>query len=183
MKKHIIFFLTLGCIMQISVIYAQEEIIISNLTASSGKEYGINKLIPGEHQYMDRDYLFNYVPEEVDGCLHIKTCGNDKFVSEDDICVSFDCNCDVDVYILYADKFPVTPQWLNEFERVRLNITRKDSDPANLKGYFSLYRKSFPKGHVSLKGCSSKIMLARKGFVESLGYTYCMYTILIKKKI
>lgn len=163
--------------------YSQDDLQISNLISSSGKEYGINKLLPGEYQYTDRDYLLNYVPEELKGCLHIKTCGNDKLINENDECVSFDCNCDVDVYILFADKFPEIPQWLNQFERTRLNVTRIDSNPDNLKGYFCLYSKSFPKGKIELNGCSPKIMLEKKDFIESMGSGYCMYTIVVKKKL
>lgn len=175
----IILFFFIGCSLNV---YSQDELKISNLISSSGKEYRINVLMPGEHQYMDRDYQFNYVPEELNGSLHIRTCGNDKLISENEACVSFDCDCNVDVYILFADKFPEAPQWLNQFERIRLNITRMDSNPTNLKGYFSLYRKSFPRGHIVINGCSPKMMLEKKGFIESMGSGYCMYTIVLKKK-
>lgn len=66
----IVLFFFIGC-SSLSV-YSQDGLKISNLISSSGKEYGINKLIPGEHQYMDRDYQFNYVPEELNGSVHIK---------------------------------------------------------------------------------------------------------------
>ncbi|MBN2819756.1 MAG: hypothetical protein JXP36_12340 [Bacteroidales bacterium] len=163
-------------------VYALEDVSVSKLTSSRGKKYAINRIVSGGYQYMDRDYQFNYVPEELNGSLHIKTHGNDKLISENDTCFSFVCNCDIDVYILFADKFPVLPSWLNQFERTRLNVTRMDSNAANLKGYFSLYRKSFSKGQVVLNGCSPTSMLEKKGFVESMGSSYCMYTVVIKEK-
>ncbi|HCR89708.1 MAG TPA: hypothetical protein DIW50_04445 [Prolixibacteraceae bacterium] len=155
---------------------------ITNLKSASGKEYGLNTLVSGELQYMDRTYQFNYIPEELMGAAHIKTCGNDKLISENDICVSFDVDCDLDVYVLFGDKWPEIPQWLNQFERMRLNVTRQDSRSDNLKGYFSLYKKTFPKGTVTLYGCSPMEMLKREWFVKSMGANYCMYTIAIRKK-
>jgi hypothetical protein len=160
----------------------QNEVEIKNLKSASGKEYGVNTLIPGEYQYMDRSYQFNYIPEEIVGSIHIKTCGDDKLISEKDICVSFEVNCDVEVYILFGDKFPLIPEWLNQFERIRLNITRQDSRIDNLKGYFSLYRKTFSKGTITLYGCSPVKMLEKEWFVKSMGANYCMYTIAIKRK-
>ncbi|GEM_PF-1967128 len=164
------------------VISQQNEPEVTNLKPVSGKSYGLNKLIPGEYQYMDRSYLFNYIPEELIGTVHIKTCGNDKLISENDTCVSFDVDCDVEVYVLFGDKWPEIPRWLNQFERVRLNVTRQDSRSDNLKGYFSLYRKVFPKGTITLYGCSPVEMLREEWFVKSMGANYCMYTIAVKKR-
>lgn len=160
----------------------QQEPEIENLKSISGKEYGVNTLIQGEYQYMDRSYQFNYIPEEINGLTHIKTCGNDKLISEKDVCLSFDVNCEVDVFILFGDKFPTVPEWLNQFEQMRLNVTRQDSKIDNLKGYFSLYRKTFPKGTVTLYGCSPFEMLEKDWYVNSMGANYCMYTIAIKRR-
>lgn len=157
------------------------KIKITNLVATSGKEYGINELLPNGKQYMDRDYTFNYIPDELKGCTHILTCGNDKLTDEKDLCLSFTVDAPVEVNILFADKFPTIPIWLNDFERVRLNVTRSDSDPSNLRGYFSIYRKRYPKGEIQLFGCSPSYFLKKDWFVESLGFTYCMYTIALKR--
>lgn len=155
---------------------------IKDLKSASGKLYGLNTLIKGEYQYMDRSYQFNYIPKELEGVVHIKTCGDDKLISENDTCVSFNINCDADIFILYADKFPIIPNWLNEFERVRLNVTRQDSRISDLKGYFSLFRKTFRNGTVTLYGCSSCEMLKKDWFVQSSGGGYCMYSIAVKRK-
>ncbi|HBL77675.1 MAG: hypothetical protein A2W90_02800 [Bacteroidetes bacterium GWF2_42_66] len=177
----VLLFLFVELYISINIVYSQSELKIDNLISSRGKEYRINKFESGEEQYMDRDYRFNYVPDELKGCMHIKTCGNDKLISENDTCMSFFSNCDIDVYILFADKFPVTPNWLESFERTRLNVTRLDSNSSSLKGYFCLYRKAFSKGQIILNGCSPIKMLERNGFVESMGSGYCMYTVVVKK--
>ncbi len=158
------------------------EIIINKLSSASGNEYGKNKLLLGEYQYMDRQYQFNYIPKELNGCVHIKTHGNDKLISENDISFSFEVNCDIDIFILYPDKFPLLPEWLNQYERTRYNVTRQDSRADNLKGYFGLYRKSFRKGLIEIFGCSPNKMLAEDWYVKSGGANYCMYTVAILRK-
>jgi len=158
-----------------------QNVKIRNLIAASGKEYGINQIEKGGSQYMDRDYLFNWIPDELSGSTHILTCGNDKLIDENDLCLSFEVDEPVDVYILFADKFPIIPGWLKEYKRLRLNITRDDSDPSNLRGYFGVYMKSFDEGKIELNGCSPSSFLKKEWFVESLGFTYCMYTVVLKK--
>ncbi len=160
----------------------QQVLEISQLVSASGNAYEVSSLKQNQLQYVDRDYQFDYIPDELAGALHIKTFGNDKLISENDLCVSFRVNCDVDLYVLYADKFPSLPMWLQEYERKRLNVTRLDSTPNNLKGYFGLYKKTFTKGLIELKGCSPQKMLEQDWFVKSLGYTYCMYTFVIVEK-
>lgn len=149
------------------------------MTIKSGREYAFNKLDIGSLQYMDRGYRFAYIPEEIKGHVHLKTCGNDKLISENEQCFSFDVDRPVDIYILFADKFPVIPDWLKSYERIRKNITRQDSDPNNLKGYFSLYKHYFPEGKIIFNGCSPEVMLKRKDYVLSMGSTFCMYTLCI----
>jgi len=153
---------------------------IYNLIAASRKKYETGLLLPGQHQYVDRRYRFNYVPDELMGCFHIQTHGNDKLISEDDECLSFQCNEDIEVYVLYADKHPFLPEWLESFERTRMNITRKDSSADNLKGYFGVYKKIFCKGEVKLYGCSHKNMLAQDWYIETYGMNYCMYSVCVK---
>ncbi|QQO10395.1 hypothetical protein [Breznakiella homolactica] len=157
--------------------------MISNLCTASGKIYEIGKLVPSHHQYVDRLYQFDYVPDELSGCLHIKTHGDDKMINEDEVCFSFDSDQDIDVFILYPDKQPFLPKWLIEFERKRMNVTRMDSMASNLKGYFSIYKKQYKKGPVVLFGNSPSSMLAQNWYVETKGANYCMYSVCIKPAI
>lgn len=83
---------------------------IRDLITASGALYGIDQLNQGKYQYMDREYCFNYVPDELKDSLHIKTCGHDKLIRETDICFSLQCDSDIEVYVLYADKFPMLPK-------------------------------------------------------------------------
>lgn len=153
---------------------------IKNISSASGKAYEIGGFQTGAYQYEDRLYQFNYVPDELKGCLHIKTHGNDKLISEDDECVTFEIDEPAEIYVIYPDKQSELPKWLEGFERTRLKATRMDSLSDNLKGYFSLYKKTFPKGKVTLYGCSPDKMLEEEWYVQSLGANYCMYSVCVK---
>lgn len=153
---------------------------ISNIKTASGKSYGLGKLATGDYQYEDRLYQFNYVPDELKEAIHIKTHGNDKMISEDQECFSFECDEDIEVYVLYPDKQPVLPKWLESYERMRMNVTRIDSMCDCLKGYFGIYKKVFPKGKITLYGCSPNKMLQEEWYVESNGTNYCMYSVALK---
>ena len=154
---------------------------IEIVKVESGREYSFGKFLPNELQYMDRDYIFNYIPEELKGCAHIRTCGNDKLIPESEPCFTMKVEHDVDVYILYPDKQPVIPKWLESFERLRMNVTRVDSRSDNLKGYFTLFKKHFPAGLITLYGNSPLEMLAKDWYVTSGGINYCMYSVAVKE--
>ena len=149
---------------------------------ASGRPYQLGELRPGHHQYVDRIYQFAYVPEELSGCPHVMTFGDDKMLPEDEPCFSLEVSRPCGVYVLYPDKQPYLPQWLTDWERVRMNVTRMDSQFMNLKGYFSLYKKNFPAGEIILYGNSPKAMLAEDWYVETLGNNYCMYTAAVHEK-
>lgn len=153
---------------------------IKSIKTVSSRVYEVDVLSQGAYQYMDRNYQFNYVPAEMSGYTHIKTCGDDKLISEDDDCVVLELNEEMEVNILFADKFPIIPKWLKLFERAQLNVTRFDSSSDNIKGYFSVYKKVFPKGFVTLGGCSPNKMLHQEWYYESMGTNYCMYSICLK---
>lgn len=156
--------------------------MIYNLQAVSGAQYEIDTLKRDRQPYIDRDYRFLFVPDELNGLPLVKTCGNDKLLSEREPCFSFHSDTDVSVYVLFADKFPVVPSWLEQFDRLRLNVTRYDSNPENLKGYYSVYRRNFPKGIITLNGCSPDALLKQAWYIDSIVNNYCMYAVCVKEK-
>ena len=147
----------------------------------SGREYSVARFAPGELQYMDREYRFNYIPETLIGCCHIRTCGNDKLTPETERCFTVSVDTPVEIFILYPDKQPVIPKWLEGYERVRMNVTRLDSRADNLKGYFSLYKKAFPAGEITFYGNSPLKMLEQEWYETSGGINYCMYSVALKE--
>lgn len=156
--------------------------MITGLQAASGKSYQLDVLEWGAFQYMDRGYMFDYVPQALRGCAHIRTCGNDKLLHEREECLRFETDRPVAVYLLYPDKQPVLPGWVEEYERLRMNVTRMDSCSVNLKGYFSLYRKAFEPGTVVLYGNSPAAMLANRDYIEAQGANYCMYSVAVQNQ-
>ena len=57
---------------------------------ASDRPYQLGELRPGHHQYVDRLYQFAYVPEELSGCPHVMTFGDDKMLPEDKPCFSLE---------------------------------------------------------------------------------------------
>ena len=160
------------------------ELKITDLQASSGKTYVINEggFVPGALQFVDRDYQFNYVPQPLKGLTTIKTAGNDKSISENQPCLSFRVNVPVTVYVLYGDKLRILPAWLAEFSNTRWKATRQDTNPATLKGIFTLFAKDFPPGVVTLNGNLSKQMAQDEEFQRMKGATFCMYSVVVAPK-
>ena len=150
--------------------------MIDGLTAASGKQYSLGKLETGHYQYNGRMYQFDYVPDALQGALHIMPHADDKMMPEGEVCCRFIATCPIWVCVLYPDIQPVLPAWLQEYERTRLNVTRQDSDAHTLKGYFSLYRKRFAPGIVTLFGNSPSAMLAADWYVFGFASGYCMYS-------
>ena len=155
--------------------------MITITSTASGKEYTIGELRTGHHQYMDRLYQFSYIPDELKGCVHIMPHGDDKMLSEKEWCFTIETDRECDVYVLYPDKQPVLPKWLESYERTRMNVTRFDSMHNTLKGYFSLYHKHFAPGEIRFYGSSPDAMLAEDWYVETGGNTYCMYSVAVKE--
>lgn len=148
---------------------------------ASGRKYGIGLLRTGHHQFMDRLYQFAYVPDEIVNCPHIITCGSDKMIPEDEWCFTLECDRPCTVYVLYADKQPELPVWLQDFERTRMNVTRMDSMPMTLKGYFSVYKKYFPAGEIRFGGNSPRKMIEEEWYSASRGTDYCMYSVAVRE--
>lgn len=155
---------------------------IKNLVSKSGMEYKLAVLMRGHLQYVKRNYQFNYIPAMLEGAEHIMTYADDKMMCEDEECFSFEVDQPVTVYILYPDIQPVLPEWMTGYERTRMNVTRMDSMADNLKGYFGVYKKDFPKGTVTMYGNSPKGMLEDEWYVSSFGSGYCMYSVCVIPK-
>ena len=146
---------------------------------ASGREYGFSTLAQGQLQYMDRAYQFDYVPDALRGCAHVRTCGGDKMMGENEWCFSLACDRPADVYVLYADRQPQLPQWLWDFERLRMNVTHLDTMCDCLKGYFSVYKKTFSPGEIRFYGNSPLCMLEEDWYRDTKAAGYCMYSVAV----
>lgn len=164
--------------------------LVTELRVASGKTYWVDDdgFVPGARQYVDRDYIFDTIPEIARGATHIRTAGNDKMIPETAPCLSFVVTEPVTVMIVYADKLrgPLgsTPCWLADFGDTREKVTRTDSNPSTLKGIFTLFTRDFEPGRVELWGNLAAAMAADPAFVASgpLGTNYCMYSVVVKRR-
>jgi hypothetical protein len=158
---------------------------ITQLKAASGKPYLVahGGFAPDGKQYIDRDYTFNCVPEFLKGATLIQTAGDDKFFVEDQPTLSFRVNVPVTVYIVYGDKLRVLPAWLRNWTDTRWKVTRRDTNPTTLKGYFTLFAKDFPAGEIRLLGNLSNEMANDPAFKKLKGSTYCMYSVVVAPKM
>lgn len=148
---------------------------------ASCRDYEISVFARGKQQYMDREYRYSYIPEELNGLPFVMTCGKDKMIAEDEWCFTLYVDHPCDVYVLFADKHPYLPIWMEKYQRLRMNVTREDSNPETLKGYFSVYKKHFPEGDIHFWGNSSKKLLEKPSYVETRGTNYCMYSVVVKE--
>ena len=156
--------------------------LIKICKVESGKEYSVGKFMAGEFQYMDRDYRFNYIPKELKGCVHIRTCGNDKLPPRNRALLYDESRARCRGLCFISRQQPVIPKWLESFQRLRMNVTRVDSRSDNLKGYFTLFKKSFPAGYITLYGNSPLDMLAQDWYITSGRINYCMYSVVVNGK-
>jgi len=159
-----------------------QDLMITNLEVASGKSYLVkyNGFISGSQQYIDRDYLFDRIPEEMKGKTLIMLAGNDKMFEENEKCFSFQVNKPVIVHVLYSDKYPVQPVWLMDYTRTEKKVYRKDASEETKKGIFRVYSRKFPAGEIRINGCLGK-GIKTEAFVSSGGSGYCMYSVVIEE--
>jgi len=118
--------------------------LISNLTVINGKPYEVveNGLQNGTLIYIDRNYTYSLVPTWLEGITYIKTANDDK--SDLVQGLSFELNQPATVYVAHDNRYETKPDWLLEFEDTGEDLT------TSISFVFSIFRKSFPAGSVSL---------------------------------
>ncbi|MBI5722824.1 MAG: hypothetical protein HZA50_02615 [Planctomycetes bacterium] len=155
---------------------------ISEVWTASGKPYLVcpGGMATGSQQYIDRHYTFGQMPEYLEEHTYIRTSGDDKVYEEDDPCLSFTVDRDVDVYILHGMPFLSLPAWLREFRDTGDFVYRPATeDPRNMR--FRGLVKSYPKGRIILNGDLPKGMLTPE-FRAGGGAGFCMYSVAIAPK-
>ncbi len=113
--------------------------LITNISPSS---YQVRALEVGQLVYVDRDYVFTQVPEDLRGQAYISTANDDKTATGDAF-LSFEINQGSDVYVGYDSSVPTTPGWLSSWTKTLKTVQTSDT-------VFELYRKYFPAGTVTL---------------------------------
>ena len=104
--------------------------------------YRVGTLSVGQRVYVDRDYVFTQVPEDLRGQAYISTANDDKTATGDSF-LSFRISRECDVYVGYDSSIPTTPGWLSSWTRTTRSVQTSDT-------VFELYRKHFGAGTVVL---------------------------------
>ncbi|PIR43802.1 hypothetical protein COV24_01000 [candidate division WWE3 bacterium CG10_big_fil_rev_8_21_14_0_10_32_10] len=126
---------------------------VTNVVPLNGQNYTVSKngLIIGVRPYIDRDYVFGYIPSYLLEKTYIKTANNDKQSTETPF-VSFDVNQDVTVYVAHDTRFSIKPVWLDGTW-----TNTGDIIEAPVAGTFTLYKKDFAQGKIILGGNTSPL--------------------------
>ncbi len=145
---------------------ASSLLTISNLTTTSDESYIVVEkgLLSGERQYVDRSGTFGAVPTSLQRSTYIRTAQDDRQRSPGSSSfLTFEVNQDVVVYVAHDDELR-RPSWLtSSYTDSGLDLVRSDER-------FSLFRRAYPKGKVTL-GSNVERSSSRRGN---------MYTVVIQ---
>ena len=127
---------------------ATTPVNITNLSArdtANAADWSIqNSLQNGAIQYGDRTYALTTVPSVVLGGRWIRTANDSKSYTGDPT-VSFNISQTADVYIAIDDRVGARP-WMTGWTNTGQKLVNNEGEPKS----FTLFRKNFPAGAVSL---------------------------------
>ncbi|HET7792932.1 MAG TPA: Ig-like domain-containing protein [Rhizobacter sp.] len=127
---------------------ATTPVTISNLSVkdtANAADWSIqNSLQNGAVQYGDRTYAFTTVPSIVVGGRWIRTANDSKSFTADPT-VTFNISQTADVYVAIDDRVGARP-WMTGWTNTGQKLVNNEGEPRS----FTLFRKNFPAGAVSL---------------------------------
>jgi acyl-CoA thioesterase I len=123
---------------------APPSVGISNFNRS-GYAVAAGGLAVGEFVYTDRTYTFNSVAS-LNGATYIQTPNADK-KGTGSVYLTFTADRNCTVYVAHDDTITSKPSWLSQFTDTTENLVTSDNSKV-----FSLYRKDFSAGTVTLGG-------------------------------
>lgn len=127
---------------------AQTPVVISNLSVrdtANAADWSVQpSLQNGAVQYGDRIYAFTTVPSLVAGGRWIRTANDSKGYTGDPT-VTFTISQAADVYVAIDDRVGARP-WMTGWTNTGQKLVNNEGEPRN----FSIFRRNFPAGTVSL---------------------------------
>ncbi|WP_161890523.1 Kelch repeat-containing protein [Pontibacter russatus] len=121
--------------------------LISNVSASSGRNYVLGELATGVTHYTDRTYKVTSAPAFLGGAPFIRTANDDKYSTASTL-LSFELSEGATVYVAYDPRATALPSWLSGWQKLTDRIGINDSKISHM----DLYSKTFAAGAVSLGG-------------------------------
>ncbi len=113
---------------------AVEDNLIAQVSAKSGENYKVVKLLPGTKQYIDRDYTITSVPKFLQGASFIQSANNDKSSTVDSF-LTFFIKRSAIIYIAYDSRSNTLPAWLNNWTKTEYTIGTSDVNAGELNVY------------------------------------------------
>jgi len=113
---------------------------IAELTASSGAQYELGRLVEGTLKFIDRDYVYSGVPAQYYGECLVRTANDDKLLTGDTL-VSLTVDRPVTVMVLHDTRLSTKPAWLDTWTREQVSTMGRDT-----------YSRDFDAGPIVLGG-------------------------------
>lgn len=117
---------------------------ITNVSATSGRNYQVSTLQIGGLQYTDRNFTLTEIAD-LGGQQYIKTANSDKYSTGTNF-LTFTITEPGYVCVAHDDRITQKPLWLSSFTLTTANLQSTDGHP------FSIYTKYYPAGIVALGG-------------------------------
>ena len=160
----------------VNITVVQNNALISDISATSGRTYNIGQLAVGTTVYTDRAYQVTSVPADINNAPYIRTANDDKYNTSTSL-LSFNLSKEATVYIAYDPRGTVLPQWLSSWQKLTTQLGVNDSKITHM----DLYMKVFPAGRVTLGGnLASPASGALNNYIviaQPLSYTLTVSTI------
>ncbi len=140
------------------------DLVITNLTAVSGKSYRIKQgLNNGSTCYIDRTYVYSEVPSYLLQSTYIQTANSDKLRTESAF-LSFTVNIPVTVYVAFDDRYAI-PSWLSGFTNT--------GNKLKTESLMKILKKDYTAGKITLGGNGNAgnqytVMVVKKPVVVNL---------------
>jgi len=122
-------------------------VLVTNISAGSGKSYVLTDLAVGKLMYTDRTYKITSVPSALADASLIQTANDDKFNTSSSL-LSFDLAQQATVYIALDPRATVLPAWLSGWEKSADKVGVNDSKISSM----NVFSKTFTAGKVTLGG-------------------------------
>ena len=124
-----------------------DELVVSGLSAASGKTYDVldGGLSTGQLVYTDRAYTFTSIPAWLVGATYIRTANDDKFQADENF-LTFSISRDAMGYVAYDTRATLLPDWLSAWTDTGEEVL--GTTDVSLR----IYTVLFPAGAVSLGG-------------------------------
>ncbi len=113
----------------------EEDDLITQVSAKSGKEYKVTKLVNGIKSYTDRNYTITSVPSYLTGASFIQATMEDKRNMEDSFMTFFIKKAAI-IYIGYDPRRTMVPAWLNQWTKTGELIGTDDPRCPYLEVYY-----------------------------------------------